>query len=137
MRIIVYICLLLCLPILCHAQARFAEVDGTGTVIRVILVPDTEAQTDADGQSFCQRMTNSKNLWVRTYKAIIGVPSNQCAGVGMKYNATLKRFEQAQPFPSWVMDADGIWQPPVVKPQDGRMYRWDETEHTWTVREWN
>ena len=34
------------------------------------------------------------------------------AGVGFIYDATLDVFAPPQPYPSWKLDANGVWQPP-------------------------
>jgi hypothetical protein len=36
-----------------------------------------------------------------------------------------------QPYPSWTLDDDANWQPPVAYPDDGEPYTWDEDEQTW------
>lgn len=36
-----------------------------------------------------------------------------------------------QPYPSWNLDSNGDWQPPISMPLDGKDYEWNETDHRW------
>ena len=56
------------------------------------------------------------------------------AGIGYTYRADIDAFVPPQPFPSWTLDADANWQPPVAMPTDGTMekpYVWDEATTSW------
>jgi hypothetical protein len=55
------------------------------------------------------------------------------AGIGHTYNATNDVFYAPQPYASWVLDANWLWQPPVAKPTDGQAYLWDESTKTWVT----
>lgn len=39
-----------------------------------------------------------------------------------------------KPFPSWLLNADAQWEPPVAMPTDGKMYSWDEDTTSWIER---
>ena len=40
-----------------------------------------------------------------------------------------------QPYPSWIWDTtNGTWSPPVEYPEDGKVYRWNESEQKWDLR---
>jgi hypothetical protein len=53
------------------------------------------------------------------------------AGIGYAYRADINRFISPQPYPSWTLDSDANWQPPVAIPTDGGMYSWNETNQAW------
>lgn len=54
------------------------------------------------------------------------------AGIGFTYDATRDAFIPPQPFASWTLNEDScLWEPPVPKPEDGKLYRWDEDTTTW------
>jgi hypothetical protein len=53
------------------------------------------------------------------------------AGVGYVYNAAEDVFYAPQPFPSWTLGSDWLWQAPVAMPQDGKAYMWSEAELNW------
>ena len=43
-------------------------------------------------------------------------------------------FYARQPFASWVFDeANLLWNPPVLMPQDGNQYQWDEATTSWVA----
>ena len=57
------------------------------------------------------------------------------AGIGYTYNADIDAFVPPQPFPSWTLDANVVWQPPVAMPTDGAMYSWDEATTAWVLND--
>jgi hypothetical protein len=66
--------------------------------------------------------------WVRTYYNQEG---KNFAGVGFIYYPDKDNFSSPQPYPSWTLDADCLWQPPVPYPTDGCLWTWDEQTLTW------
>jgi hypothetical protein len=40
-------------------------------------------------------------------------------------------FIALQPYPSWTLNKDGDWEPPVLPPDDGKDYLWDEDSNAW------
>ena len=59
------------------------------------------------------------------------------AGIGYKYRADIDAFVPPQPYPSWTLDANSQWQPPVAMPTDGTMenpYAWDEAAQSWVAQ---
>jgi hypothetical protein len=57
------------------------------------------------------------------------------AGLGYTYRADIDAFVSPQPFPSWILDSNFVWQAPVAMPTDGGMYSWDETTTSWVLNE--
>lgn len=56
----------------------------------------------------------------------------QYAGIGFSYDEVADVFVAPQPFPSWTLDSNHDWQPPVPRPQDdGKAYVWDEDTLSW------
>lgn len=55
------------------------------------------------------------------------------AGIGHRYDDTLDIFVAPQPFPSWIMTADGWWDAPIPYPTDGDRYQWNETKQEWVA----
>ena len=53
------------------------------------------------------------------------------AGVGYTYDAANDVFVAPQPFPSWTLSADYLWEAPVAMPADGKAYEWNEADQTW------
>jgi len=53
------------------------------------------------------------------------------AGVGYTYNAEKDVFYAPQPYASWVLNSDYIWEAPTPMPTDGKIYQWNEPTKTW------
>lgn len=53
----------------------------------------------------------------------------QYAGIGFTYDETADVFIAPQPFPSWSLDANYDWQPPI--PRLNIDYFWDEETQEW------
>jgi hypothetical protein len=53
------------------------------------------------------------------------------AGIGYTYRADIDAFVPPQPHPSWTLDSNVVWQPPVPLPSDNNMYSWDEATTSW------
>jgi hypothetical protein len=52
------------------------------------------------------------------------------AGIGDTYNEEEDIFVAPQPFASWVRSGSH-WVAPIAKPNDGKIYQWNETEGAW------
>ena len=51
------------------------------------------------------------------------------AGIGYTYDNDA--FYSPQPYPSWLLSKDFIWEAPTPMPTDGKMYTWDEPTLSW------
>jgi hypothetical protein len=115
--------------------AHFAEIDANDVVLRVIVI-DNKDTSDANGvekehigAAFCERLFGG--TWKQT--SYNGNMRKNYAGIGFTYNVILDAFIPPQPYPSWILDDDAQWQPPVAMPTDGQRYEWDETTTSWLV----
>ena len=106
-------------------MAHFAKVvDG---IVEQVIVADTK--------EWCEN--NLGGEWVQTsYNTHAnqhpeGRPLHKnYAGIGYHWDGT--GFYAPQPFPSWSLNSDSyIWEAPVAKPQDGKLYNWDEATTSW------
>lgn len=53
-----------------------------------------------------------------------------CGGIGWSFDGT--NFISPQPYPSWILDTDLVWQPPTPMPVvAGKRYAWDEPNNVW------
>lgn len=113
----------------------FAEVDGNNTVLRVISISNTVLgepdlsfpATESKGQEFISDVLKFPGTWLQT--SFNGTFRQRFAGINYQYDAVKNVFIAPQPFPSWVLDANNDWQPPVPCPGPG--YIWDEGAGTW------
>jgi hypothetical protein len=98
-------------------MSHFAEIDGTGIVLRVIVAE--QDFIDMQPGRWVQCSYNN-----RTRK--------QYPGAGYTYDPVADVFVAPQPFPSWTLDAAHDWQPPVPRPA-GDAY-WSEDDGQWLSR---
>ena len=107
----------------------FAEINSlTNEVIRVIVCND---------KNWCE--TNLGGIWIETYKYS---SDKKCAGKGMIYYQDKDNFASKQPYPSWTLDENCDWQPPIVIPNlteedkdNNKYYYWDEPLGNWSLHE--
>lgn len=107
-------------------MAHFAEIDEQGIVKQVLVVPDEQEHR---GQDFLANDLKLGGTWIQTsYNHRI---RKQYAGIGYKYDSEADVFITPQPYPSWTLDENHDWQPPVEYPTDGLMYVWNEKKKDW------
>jgi hypothetical protein len=109
-------------------MAHFAELDENNIVLRVLVIDDS---VEHDGENWCHNTFGGR--WKQTsYNNRI---RKQYAGIGYYYDEENDVFIGTQPFPSWVLDSNFDWQPPVSYPvveQDSRTYYiWNEETLSW------
>jgi len=102
-------------------MSHFAEINSKGIVIRKIVAEQDFINSGAVGDSF---------NWVQcSYNSNF---RKQYPGAGYKYDKANDVFIAPQPYPSWALDGSFDWQPPTAKPDDGKLYEWDEENTQWT-----
>lgn len=104
-------------------MSHFAELDENNVVIRV-LVGDNNLPNE--GHDWF--VANLGGRWVQT--SYSGSFRKQFAATGYKYDEDADVFIESQTYPSWVLDQNFDWQPPVPRPTDGYYY-WDEESTSW------
>ena len=115
-------------------MAHFAQLDSNNKVLQVIVVANEEllfegVENETQGVIFCRSLFGGDTNWRQT--SYNGNIRKNYAGVGYTYDETLDAFYAPQPYPSWVLDADAIWQAPVAYPTDDKRYTWDEETLSW------
>lgn len=81
-------------------------------------------------EEFIQSLPDKEN-WVYGEKTF-GLNWHR-ANMGFLYDENLKAFLPPKPWPSWVLDSDHNWQPPVPYPETEGEYVWDENTKTWQL----
>jgi len=123
-------------------MAYFAEIDGTNTVLRVVVVSDDDAPR---GQEFLADDCALGGTWIQSTKGTRGGVHHgsdgepdggtalryNSASQGGTYDADADAFYGPIVFPSWVLDENYVWQPPTSRPDDGKLYNWDEDTTSW------
>jgi hypothetical protein len=117
-------------------MAHYAFLDENNIVTEVIVGKD-EGEDGIDWEQWygdfrgqvCKR--TSYNTLGNVHKN--GGTPYRCnyAGIGYTYRSDIDAFVPPQPFPSWTLDSNVVWQPPAVMPTDGKMYSWHEDTTSW------
>ena len=99
----------------------FAEIDKDGLVQRVIVAESDYINTGRVGDP---------KLWIETSQ-----DKNfrkNFAGIGFTYDEVRDAFISPKPYPSWTLnESTCLWDPPVVYPDDGKRYDWNEGTQAW------
>ena len=108
-------------------MAHFAEIDGDNIVTRVLVVPDAQENR---GQEYLADDLGLGGTWVQTsYNANI---RKNYAGIGYTFDSVRDAFIPPKPYASWVLNEDTCnWDAPVARPEDDKMYTWDEDTTSW------
>ena len=108
-------------------MAHYAFLDENNLVTEVITgIDETELIEGLDPETWygnfrgqvCKRTSYNGNIRAHY------------AGVGFSYDPVADVFIAPQPYPSWTLDNNFNWQPPVPQPQ-GRFWYWNEAEQAW------
>ena len=115
-------------------MAHFAQLDDNNIVTQVIVVANDEllldgVESEVKGILFCKSLFGEDTKWKQT--SYNGNFRKNYAGIGYTYDASNDYFYAPQPYPSWTLDSDAKWQPPVAYPTDGKMYSWNEATLSW------
>jgi hypothetical protein len=129
-------------------MAHFAELDENNIVLRVIVVNNDELldengnEIEQKGIDFCSNLLGG--TWVQT--SYNGKLRKRFAGIGMFYDSTQNLFRLLNKpidYPSFILDEDGNWIPPIPYPSDAiinnenpsesKTYYWDEKTLSWVL----
>ena len=125
-------------------MAHFCKLGIGDKVEQVEVVSNDVATTEQAGIDFLNNLYGTNDVWKQTsYNTLGGVHLNggtpfrkNYAGIGYKYNETRDAFISPKPHTSWTLnETTCLWEAPVVKPDDGQFYDWNETNQTWDLRE--
>ena len=111
-------------------MAHFATLDESNIVIRVeaivndVILDGDGVEQEKLGIDFLTSLYGEGNYKQTSYNNNF---RKQYAGKGFTYDAAKDKFIEPQPYPSWSLDGNDDWQAPVVKPDDGKFYDWDES----------
>jgi hypothetical protein len=117
-------------------MAHFAELDSSNTVLRVVVIANSDcldasgAESEQVGVAFCQTLFGAGTYWRQT--SYNNKFRKRYAGIGYTYDETLDAFITPKPYPSWVFNSETYdWEAPVPYPSDGNLYSWDEATLSW------
>jgi hypothetical protein len=110
-------------------MGHFAKVID-GKVTQVIVAEPEFFDTFVDSSPGTWLQTSYNTFGNKHLKGGTPLRGNY-AGVGYIYDADKDVFYAPQPFPSWTLNADYLWEAPVAMPDDGKLYAWDEPTKSW------
>jgi hypothetical protein len=110
-------------------MSHFAKVCN-GIVTQVIV---------AEAEFFDTFVDSSPGQWIQTSYNTHGGQHPEgrplrknYAGIGFTYDAEKDAFIPPQPYVSWTLNEDTcLWESPIVMPNDGKRYNWDEEQLQW------
>jgi hypothetical protein len=109
-------------------MAHYAFLDENNLVVSVLTgVDEIELIEGLDTETW---YSNKKGLTCKR-TSYNGNIRKQYAGVGFSYNPVADVFIAPQPYPSWSLDENFDWQPPMARPEEGDFWYWDETTLSW------
>jgi len=114
-------------------MAYYAQIVDN-IVTNVISVHNNELlvdgiETESKGAEFCTNLLGG--TWIKT--SFNHKIRKQFAGIGYTYNSVSDVFIAPKPYASWTLDKNHDWQPPTARPNDGKMYWWNEAELRWVL----
>lgn len=116
-------------------MAHFARIDENNLVVEVLVTDN-----NAPNEGYDWLIDTFGGRWVKTsYNTFGGVHSKggeplrkNYAGIGFFYDESLDAFIPPKPFDSWILNTEScLWEPPVQKPTDDKIYSWDESILNW------
>ena len=128
-------------------MASFAKIGLNNKVIEVLSVHNNElldangVEQEVNGIDFLTKLTGW-SIWKQTsyntrggVHLLGGTPLRKnYAGIGMTYDEDRDAFIPPKPYPSWTLnETTCLWDPPVVKPDDGQRYSWNEETQQWDL----
>jgi len=113
-------------------MAHYAWLDENHIVVNVSIGVNEDVVQEGVGgssQAWEEFYSNATgyNIKRTSYNGNI---RKQYAGIGYTYDAVNDVFIAPQPYPSWSLDENFDWQPPIAKPEGFGWY-WDEDNQEW------
>lgn len=124
----------------------FAELDENDNVLNIIACGDTYESVETERAMLVE--ISGHNCWIQTWQD--GSNRGRYASIGGRYDAENDVFIDRKPdaFPSWVLQSDGSWAPPIAYPAliaesewpeeygeyvINQKYYWDENSVSWIL----
>jgi len=130
-------------------MASFAKIGLNSKVIQVVSVHNNElkdsngVEQENIGINFLINLTGwsiwkqtSYNTYAGEHK-LGGTPLRKNhASIGYTYDEDRDAFIPKKPYDSWILNEETCrWEAPVVRPDDGQNYYWNETTKQWDLNE--
>jgi hypothetical protein len=123
-------------------MAHYAFIDNNDIVTEVIVGIDEDSTdtlpegytswedwylTQRPGASACKR--TSYNTIANSHSGDGTAFRGNYAGIGFTWDETNNVFYPPQPYGSWTLSSDWVWEAPIDYPDDGNNYIWNENAY--------
>lgn len=116
-------------------MAHFARIKNN--IVKEVIVVNNDVLLDENGVEqesigieFCRNLFGGD--WIQT--SYNGNFRKNYAGVEYTYDPQRDAFIAPKPYNSWILnETTCLWEPPVVQPDDGKMYIWNEINVNWQI----
>tara|TARA_R100000808_G_scaffold1932_1_gene8142 strand:- start:1433 stop:1801 length:369 start_codon:yes stop_codon:yes gene_type:complete len=121
-------------------MGHFAKINKKNIVVTVIAAKQNFIDNAFPNQTWIKTSYNTKGGI--HYEPNSNIPSEDqskalrknYAGVGCVYDPERDAFYEPQPFKSWTLNEETCqWEAPKPYPQDGKLYKWNESKKSWVV----
>jgi len=130
-------------------MAHFAELNNENQVIRVVVISNEDVDANGgdlhpDAETFVESIVphlENGVAWKQT--SYNNNFRKSFTGIGQIYDASKDKFLIPQPYPSWSLDSNDDWQPPVTFPNTVDIgglranATWDEDNLRWIGKTFN
>lgn len=115
-------------------MAHFCKIENN--IVTQVIVADTKEWCESHlGGAWLQ---TSYNTFGGVHKTGGDPLRKNYAGVGYTYDKERDAFIAPQPFQSWVLNGETcLWEAPMPRPEDGKIYSWNEIDNTWVISNTN
>lgn len=113
-------------------MAHFAKLNEQNIVTSVVVISNADLldengnENEQLGVAICEQIFGI-GPWVQT--SYNNSFRNRYAGIGDAFDPIKNIFVAQKPYPSWSLDENGNWQPPIPRPATN--YMWDENSLMW------
>ena len=119
-------------------MSHFAQIDDNNVVTNVIVAEQDFIDSGVLGDP-SKWIQTSYNTRLGIHYDENGVPSadqskafrKNYAGIGFIWHPDIDAFVAPNEYPSWTLDDSFDWQPPTARPDDDKMYNWNEDTLAW------
>jgi hypothetical protein len=120
-------------------MAHFAKLDENNIVETVITFSNKEVEENGGDQSVeAENFVAARHpgTWKQTsYNSNF---RQRYAGIGYSYDAAKDVFIAPQNFPSWTLDSNNLWQPPIAHPTNEQCeYTYNGEPYKYISLQWN
>ena len=119
-------------------MAHFAELDEYNRVKRILVgcnqdIADNGGEQSTEAAKHFEKTVQLSAGGVRYVKTSYNNSfRREFAREGGVYDDTLNVFYGPQPYASWTLDSNKVWQPPITEPVTTDYYKhWDEENQRW------